>query len=110
MSSPLSHGPWPTLFPPASIQSGTFAVCKDTSGLGWTHIPDLYLIWARAGVAVVPSNCQEVNLIAQCAELPPLAGVEQLNLVPAEVGCYEDVSSIEWGKYVWHKGGKWQTE
>jgi hypothetical protein len=78
--------------------TGTFAVCN-VSGLTFPGIAEYYLIWVRKAVSMVPYNCQEVSLIAQCAELPALAGAKELNLIPAEVKCYEDVSGVEWSKY-----------
>ncbi|KAK3321918.1 hypothetical protein B0H66DRAFT_552919 [Apodospora peruviana] len=49
--------------------------------------------------ALVPENCVGMNLLAQCAELPPLAGEEELHIVNEGVGCYEDVKAIDWSKW-----------
>ncbi|KAK4448448.1 hypothetical protein QBC34DRAFT_465881 [Podospora aff. communis PSN243] len=98
---PSLSSKYPVLFPPRNLQvgvTGTFAVCKNDSGLTFPGFAEYYLIWVRKAVSVVPYNCQEVNLVAQCAELPELAGVKELNLIPAEVRCYEDVSAVEWTK------------
>ena len=42
---------------------------------------------------------EEIALPAQCAALPPLVGKEEVGIVRAPVGCYEDVKGIDWSKW-----------
>lgn len=36
----------------------------------------------------MPAQCVAIDLLAQCAELPPLEGVEELNIMNAGASCY----------------------
>ncbi|KAK0654961.1 hypothetical protein B0T16DRAFT_383948 [Cercophora newfieldiana] len=86
------------LFPPAGMQWGTFIVRKEEHPV--YSSPEYPVFWARAGVAEVPAHCEEIVLLAQCAELPEgVKGEKELNIVRAEVACYGDVKTIDWSKW-----------
>ncbi|KAK4451153.1 hypothetical protein QBC34DRAFT_458635 [Podospora aff. communis PSN243] len=91
--------PYPRLFPPVSMQFGTFMVCKEPNPAPGAGRPEYPVYWARSGVVVVAENCVGISLLAQCAPLPELAGVEKWNIIKAQVGCYEDVKAIDWSQW-----------
>jgi hypothetical protein len=88
--------PYAKLFPPVGIQGGTFVVCKEANPTYGR--PEYPVYWVR-GAAEVDENCVRINLLAQCAPLPEIAGEQELNIVKAPVGCYEDVKGIDWSQW-----------
>jgi hypothetical protein len=73
---------------------GSFVVCNESAP---TYGRPQYPV--RLEQADIPDNCVTINLLAQCAELPELSGVEELNITVEAVKCYEDVASIDWSQY-----------
>jgi hypothetical protein len=47
----------------------------------------------------IPADCVAIRLLAQCADLPPLQGVDELDIIVEGVKCYNDVASINWKDY-----------
>ncbi|KAK4166943.1 hypothetical protein QBC43DRAFT_205121 [Cladorrhinum sp. PSN259] len=91
------RNPYAEAFGPAGYypDGGKFVVCYQAAPFyGRPQYRVMYL-------GEVPENCVAVRLLAQCAQEPEggLKGAKELNLVNEGVGCYEDVSGIEWGLY-----------
>jgi hypothetical protein len=85
------RSPWPELF---THYTGTFVVCNVTDA---TYGNPQYQV--RIEEADVPANCVPITLLAQCATLPELVGVEELNIIVEPVPCYENVAAIDWSQY-----------
>lgn len=76
------------------VRSGSFVVCNETApAYGRPQYP------VRFEQEAIPDNCVPIKLLAQCAELPELAGVDALNITVYPVKCYDDVSAIDWSQY-----------
>ncbi|KAK9769290.1 hypothetical protein SCAR479_14041 [Seiridium cardinale] len=88
---PGLRSPYAELFGP---YGGTFVVCNETTPVyGRPQYP------VRVERQDVPENCVAINLLAQCAELPPITGVDDLNIIVEDVKCYENVAAIDWSQY-----------
>jgi hypothetical protein len=85
------RSPWPVLFTP---YPGDFVVCNVTDA---TYGNPQYQVRVEEGD--IPANCLVINLFAQCATLPELVGVEELNIIVEPVPCYENASAIDWSQY-----------
>jgi hypothetical protein len=85
------RSPWPQLFAP---YAGTFVVCNVTDA---TYGNPQYQV--KIEQAEIPANCVGIKLLAQCAPLPALVGVGELNIIVEPVSCYEDVAAIDWSQY-----------
>lgn len=88
--------PYARLFAPARLGSRGFVVCREGKP---TYGRPEYAVYIWKGVNVDKEECVKIQLLAQCAELPDLAGEEELNIVNTGVGCYESVKGIEWEKW-----------
>lgn len=85
------RSPWPELFGP---YRGTFVVCNVPDA---TYGNPQYQV--RIEEADVPANCVPITLLAQCAALPELVGVDALDIIVEPVECYESVAAIDWSQY-----------
>ena len=95
-----ARSPYPTLYTPAPFNSLRLFVCNETllTGVVW------YPQYGVKQADVVPDNCAEMVLLAQCATLPlPLKQEDRdghrWNSMPQEVDCYPNVSAINWNTY-----------
>ncbi|KAK1834477.1 hypothetical protein QBC39DRAFT_396989 [Podospora conica] len=95
--SSLPEDPYPTLFPPDAFRSYRFMACNESEPVWWNV---RYAI--RLG-DVIPADCVEITLLAQCATLPlPLLDNDTdgpWNWMVQEVDCYPDVAAIDWTMY-----------
>lgn len=95
--SSSQESPYPALFPPAPFGSYRFMACNESEPVLWNV---RYAV--RLG-DVVPADCVEITLLAQCATLPlPLLDNDTdgpWNWVVHEVDCYPDVAAIDWTLY-----------
>lgn len=91
------QSPYPTLFPPEPFSSLKFMACNGSEPVYW------YEPYVASVGAVVPVDCVEITLLAQCATLPlPLLDNDPdgpWNWVVHEVDCYPDVAAIDWTMY-----------
>ncbi|KAH6640031.1 hypothetical protein BKA67DRAFT_588326 [Truncatella angustata] len=88
---PGLRSPYAELFGP---YGGTFAVCNESEP---AYGRPQYAV--RLEVDGVQANCVAINLLAQCAELPALNGVDELDIIVEDVKCYENVAAIDWSQY-----------
>ncbi|KAI1848920.1 hypothetical protein JX266_005348 [Neoarthrinium moseri] len=90
--TPGLRGAYADLF--IRFDAGTFVVCNETApAYGRPQYP------VRFEAAAVPDNCVAISLLAQCAPLPELHGVDEFNLRPLGAKCYDDVAAIDWSQY-----------
>ncbi|KAH8891210.1 hypothetical protein GQ53DRAFT_806642 [Thozetella sp. PMI_491] len=99
---PPQRSPYPQAFVPVQ---GSFMVCNETRQ-GYPAHPFPVRISTTKAVDSegrshydIPSYCVEITFLAQCAELPPFDGADELNIHVEGVSCYDNVASIDWGKY-----------
>ncbi|KAK5652699.1 hypothetical protein OQA88_10293 [Cercophora sp. LCS_1] len=90
------------LFPPSLVGNGRFAVCDERDPVYGR--PQYSVIWITydgytGEERPEPENCVEIELLAQCAELPPLAGVDELGIINIGSLCYENVAAIDWSQW-----------
>lgn len=93
--------PYARLAPPQGPTNfGSFVVCNEESpvygrpqySVLWVEYQDYYTGEERPA----PENCVRMELLAQCAELPPLVGEKELEIVNIGSLCYTDVNGIDW--------------
>lgn len=91
------QSPYGTLFPPEPFRSFKFMACNGSEPVYW------YEPYVVSVGAVVPADCVEITLLAQCATLPlPLLDNNTdgpWNWVVQEVDCYPNVTAIDWTMY-----------
>jgi hypothetical protein len=99
--------PYARLFPPYTAGPGTFAVChEDDPAYGR---PQYSVIWVEYDGQTgqpkpEPEGCVKIELLAQCAELPPLVGEKELGIINIGSLCYDDVKGTDWTKAPWGPG------
>ena len=97
--------PFPVPYPEVyTTDRGTFVVCYEPNpAYGRPPFPVRFAKSHFEGadeIQPIPDGCVPINLLAQCATLPPVQDGAEYNHDSAQtVSCYDDVASIDWSQY-----------